>query len=47
MRILMLHNFYRQPGGEDTCYYTESEMLRKHGDDAVSYTHLDVYKRQS
>jgi glycosyltransferase involved in cell wall biosynthesis len=33
MRILMLHNFYRQPGGEDTCYFTESEMLRRHGDE--------------
>lgn len=31
-RVLMLHNFYRQPGGEDTCFFAEAEMLRQHGD---------------
>ncbi len=31
-RVLMLHNFYRQPGGEDTCFFAEVEMLRKQGD---------------
>src|ERR1700728_441197 len=33
MRILMLHNFYRQPGGEDTCFFAECEMLRGHNDE--------------
>ena len=32
MRVLMLHNFYRQPGGEDTCFLAETNMLRNHGD---------------
>lgn len=31
MRVLMLHNFYRQPGGEDSCFFAESEMLRERG----------------
>jgi glycosyltransferase involved in cell wall biosynthesis len=31
MRVLMLHNFYRQPGGEDSCFFAEAEMLRQHG----------------
>ncbi len=32
MRVLMLHNFYRQPGGEDACFFAERDMLREHGD---------------
>jgi hypothetical protein len=31
MRVLMLHNFYRQPGGEDACFSAEAEMLREYG----------------
>ena len=31
MRVLMLHNFYLQRGGEDTSFFTESEMLRERG----------------
>jgi glycosyltransferase involved in cell wall biosynthesis len=31
MRILMLHNHYQQPGGEDRCFAAESSLLERHG----------------
>ncbi len=31
MRILIIHNFYREPGGEDGVYRAESDLLRSHG----------------
>jgi glycosyltransferase involved in cell wall biosynthesis len=33
MRVLMLHNFYREPGGEDTCFFAECQMLRRQNDE--------------
>jgi glycosyltransferase involved in cell wall biosynthesis len=38
MKILQVHNFYQQPGGEDVVVRQESEMLRAHGHQVVSYT---------
>ena len=32
--------------GKDISTYSEAEMVRYRRDKAVSYTHLDVYKRQ-
>ena len=31
MRILVVHNSYQQPGGEDACVSTEIQMLRSYG----------------
>jgi glycosyltransferase involved in cell wall biosynthesis len=31
MRILLIHNYYQQAGGEDTIFQTESELLASHG----------------
>lgn len=38
MRILMVHNFYQQPGGEDQSFVSEVDMLRRHGEDVVTWT---------
>ncbi len=32
MKILQVHNFYQQPGGEDQVYFAEFELLQRHGD---------------
>lgn len=37
MKILAVHNYYRQPGGEDTAYEREVELLRRHGHDVIVY----------
>jgi glycosyltransferase involved in cell wall biosynthesis len=31
LRILLLHNFYQQPGGEDAVFRAERDLLRAHG----------------
>ena len=31
MRILQIHNFYKQAGGEDTVFEQEAKLLRQHG----------------
>lgn len=31
MRILQVHNYYRQPGGEDAVVAAEAQLLREHG----------------
>ena len=33
MRILICHNFYQQPGGEDQVFAAETELLKKYGHD--------------
>lgn len=38
MRILMVHNFYQQPGGEDQSFAAEVEMLRRRGVEVVTWT---------
>ena len=37
MRILKVHNFYTQPGGEDTVYHNETALLRSHGHEVIEY----------
>ena len=37
MRVLILHNRYRQPGGEDTAARREADMLRQHGFEVVEH----------
>jgi len=37
MRIVLAHNFYQQPGGEDSVFRSEYDLLRLHGHDVVRY----------
>jgi glycosyltransferase involved in cell wall biosynthesis len=37
MKILVAHNFYKQPGGEDQCVAAEVAMLRAHGHEVMQY----------
>lgn len=37
MRILKVHNYYLQPGGEDTVFQSETSLLRAHGYDVIEY----------
>ncbi|MBV8072949.1 MAG: glycosyltransferase family 4 protein [Acidobacteriaceae bacterium] len=38
MRILQIHNFYQQSGGEDRVYQAECELLRSRGHAVVQYS---------
>lgn len=38
MNVLMVHNHYKIPGGEDTVVSNETEMLRTHGHKVILYT---------
>lgn len=45
MRVLLVHNYYQQPGGEDQIFAAESVMLEKHGHRVFRYTvHNDRIK---
>jgi hypothetical protein len=35
MDILVAHNFYKQPGGEDQCVAAEVAMLEAHGHNVI------------
>lgn len=37
MKILLVHNFYQQPGGEDTVFELESAMLQRAGHEVFTY----------
>ena len=37
MKILMVHNFYQHPGGEDKIYRTEVRLLRERGNEVIEY----------
>lgn len=37
MKILLIHNFYQQPGGEDTAFRREMGLLRQNGHDVLTY----------
>src|SRR5258707_13697527 len=38
MRILVAHNFYQLPGGEDTGFRSEVALLRQYGNTVMEYT---------
>jgi len=38
MKILLVHNFYQQPGGEDEVFRTEYELLRAYGHEVKQFT---------
>lgn len=37
MRVLLVHNYYQQPGGEDTVMGQEATLLRNAGDQVIEY----------
>ena len=37
-RVLMVHNFYQQPGGEDTVFRNEKKLLEDNGHEVITYT---------
>jgi len=38
MKVLVAHNFYQQPGGEDQVFADEVAMLREHGHTVIEHT---------
>ncbi len=38
MKILLCHNYYQQPGGEDQVFADEAGLLRSNGHEVVQYT---------
>ena len=45
MKILLAHNFYQQPGGEDLTFYREKAFLESKGNIVIEYTvHNDDIK---
>lgn len=46
MKIVMVHNYYQQRGGEDVSAESEAELLRDHGHQVAFYTvHNDLVKQ--
>src|SRR5262245_48164919 len=37
MRVLLCHNYYQQPGGEDQVYRDERWLLQSHGHEVLDY----------
>lgn len=37
-KVLLVHNFYRLPGGEDQCFAADRDMLESRGHEVSSYT---------
>ncbi|GAB3811379.1 glycosyltransferase family 4 protein [Pontibacter rugosus] len=49
MRILLIHNYYKQAGGEDTVFHQEAALLQEHGHEVeqLTFSNNDVKtKRQ-
>jgi glycosyltransferase involved in cell wall biosynthesis len=44
MRILIIHNYYKQAGGEDTVFHAEAALLEQHGHqvEKLSFSNKDV-----
>jgi glycosyltransferase involved in cell wall biosynthesis len=38
MKILMCHNYYQQPGGEDQVFHAEIQLLESRGHQVIQYT---------
>ena len=38
MNVLLVHNFYQQPGGEDQVFADETDLLRTHGTEVGTFT---------
>ncbi len=42
--ILIVHNYYQIPGGEDTVVANEKKMLEKHGHKVILYSRNNAKK---
>src|SRR6476660_4456641 len=38
MRVLIVHNYYQQPGGEDNVFAAETALLESYGHDVARFT---------
>ncbi|NOT58114.1 MAG: glycosyltransferase family 1 protein, partial [Deltaproteobacteria bacterium] len=38
MKVLLVHNFYQQFGGEDAVFHAERKLLAAHNDEVYSHT---------
>lgn len=38
MKVLLVHNYYQQPGGEDVCFADEGRLLEENGCQVVRFT---------
>lgn len=38
MKVLLVHNFYQQPGGEDQVFEAEGALLERYGHEVIRYT---------
>lgn len=48
MKVLLCHNYYQQPGGEDRSFFDEEWLLKSHGHEVLRYTvHNDVIDEMS
>jgi len=46
MKILLCHNYYQQPGGEDASFAAEADLLESRGHTVIRYTvHNDAIER--
>lgn len=43
MKILLAHNYYQQPGGEDQVFHSERQLLNSYGHEVIQY---DVHNDQ-
>src|SRR6476646_303595 len=46
MKILLVHNSYQQPGGEDVVFEQESQMLKRAGHQVLEYTRSNLEARR-
>jgi glycosyltransferase involved in cell wall biosynthesis len=48
MRILIVHNYYQRPGGEDRVFESEATLLEAHGHEVLRYAvHNDTVRESS
>lgn len=48
MKILLCHNYYQQPGGEDQVFVDEAQLLESYGHEVIRYTlHNDAIRESS
>ncbi len=45
MKLLLVHNTYQHPGGEDTVFEREAALLREHGHTVLTYTRSNAEVR--
>jgi glycosyltransferase involved in cell wall biosynthesis len=48
LKVLIVHNFYQNPGGEDGVFFDEAKLLESHGHEVIRFSvHNDRVKDQS